>query len=102
MEKTKIFDCTIRDGSYAVNFKYTQTDVKNIVSRLVHLGIEYIEIGHGQGLNASFLLCIRFLQCNLHQNPLLMLKSILMQPCLWPRIARLVSSAFPELPVWKT
>lgn len=53
MEKTKIFDCTIRDGSYAVNFKYTQTDVKNIVSRLVRLGIEYIEIGHGQGLNAS-------------------------------------------------
>lgn len=53
MEKTKIFDCTVRDGSYAVNFKFTCTDVKNIVSRLVRLGIEYIEIGHGQGLNAS-------------------------------------------------
>ena len=53
MEKTKIFDCTIRDGSYAVNFKFTRTDVKDIVSRLVRLGIEYIEIGHGQGLNAS-------------------------------------------------
>lgn len=53
MKKTKIFDCTIRDGSYAVNFKFTRTDVKNIVSRLVRLGIEYIEIGHGQGLNAS-------------------------------------------------
>lgn len=53
MEKTKIFDCTVRDGSYAVNFKFTRTDVKNIVSRLVRLGIEYIEIGHGQGLNAS-------------------------------------------------
>ena len=53
MDKTKIFDCTIRDGSYAVNFKFTLTDVKNIVSRLVRLGIEYIEIGHGQGLNAS-------------------------------------------------
>lgn len=53
MEKTKIFDCTIRDGSYAVNFKFTKTDVKNIVSRLVRLGVEYIEIGHGQGLNAS-------------------------------------------------
>lgn len=53
MDKPKIFDCTIRDGSYAVNFKYTKTDVQNIVSRLVRLGIEYIEIGHGQGLNAS-------------------------------------------------
>lgn len=53
MNKTKIFDCTVRDGSYAVNFKFTCTDVKNIVLRLVKLGINYIEIGHGQGLNAS-------------------------------------------------
>lgn len=53
MNRTKIFDCTVRDGSYAVNFKFTCTDVKNIVSRLVKLGIDYIEIGHGQGLNAS-------------------------------------------------
>ena len=53
MDKTKIFDCTIRDGSYAVNFKFTRTDVKNIVSRLVKLGIEYIEIGHCQGINSS-------------------------------------------------
>ena len=53
MNKTKILDCTVRDGSYAVNFKFTCTDVKNIVARLVRLGIEYIEIGHGQGLNAS-------------------------------------------------
>lgn len=53
MKQTKILDCTIRDGSYAVNFKFTCTDVKNIVVRLVKLGIEYIEIGHGQGLNAS-------------------------------------------------
>ena len=53
MNKTKIFDCTIRDGSYAVNFKFTCTDIKNIVSRQVKLGVEYIEIGHGQGLNAS-------------------------------------------------
>lgn len=51
--KTQILDCTIRDGSYAVNFKFTCTDVKNIVARLVKLGIEYIEISHGMGLNAS-------------------------------------------------
>lgn len=50
---TNILDTTIRDGSYAVNFKFTRHDVKNIVSRLVKLGIEYIEIGHGMGLNAS-------------------------------------------------
>lgn len=49
----KILDTTIRDGSYAVDFKFTCKDVKNICSRLEKLNIEYIEIGHGQGLNAS-------------------------------------------------
>lgn len=49
----KIMDTTIRDGSYAVDFKFTCKDVSNIVSKLVNLGIEYIEIGHGMGLNAS-------------------------------------------------
>lgn len=51
----KILDVTIRDGSYAVDFKYSSAEVKDIVSRLVRLGIEYIEIGHGMGLNASSL-----------------------------------------------
>lgn len=48
-----ILDTTIRDGSYAVDFKFTCGDVKQAVSKLVKLGIEYIEIGHGQGLDAS-------------------------------------------------
>lgn len=49
----KILDATIRDGSYAVDFKFTCNDVKHICERLEKLNIEYIEIGHGQGLNAS-------------------------------------------------
>lgn len=49
----KIFDTTIRDGSYAVDFKFSCDDVINIVSKLERLGFEYIEIGHGLGLNAS-------------------------------------------------
>lgn len=49
----KILDTTIRDGSYAVDFKFSCRDVKRLVSRSARLGIEYIEIGHGQGLNAS-------------------------------------------------
>ncbi len=49
----QILDTTIRDGSYAVDFKFTCSDVRNIVTRLVKLGIKYIEIGHGMGLNAS-------------------------------------------------
>lgn len=49
----KIMDTTIRDGSYAVDFKFSCKDVSNIVSRLVNLGVEYIEIGHGMGIDAS-------------------------------------------------
>ena len=49
----KILDTTIRDGSYAVDFKFSCNDVKDLVSKSQRIGIEYIEIGHGQGLNAS-------------------------------------------------
>lgn len=49
----KILDTTIRDGSYAVDFKFSCKDVQDLVSKSHRIGIEYIEIGHGQGLNAS-------------------------------------------------
>lgn len=49
----KILDTTIRDGSYAVDFKFSCKDVQDLASKLQKIGIEYIEIGHGQGLNAS-------------------------------------------------
>ena len=48
-----ILDTTIRDGSYAVDFKFSCKDVAAIVTKLERLGFEYIEIGHGLGLNAS-------------------------------------------------
>ncbi|MBO4458963.1 MAG: hypothetical protein J5802_14750 [Butyrivibrio sp.] len=48
-----ILDTTVRDGSYAVDFKFSCDDVKNIVAKSAKIGIEYIEIGHGMGLNAS-------------------------------------------------
>lgn len=48
-----LLDCTIRDGSYAVDFKWTKEDVEKIISKVERLGFEYIEIGHGLGLNAS-------------------------------------------------
>lgn len=50
-----ILDTTIRDGSYALDFKFTTKDVSRICHRLEKLNIEYVEIGHGQGLNASSL-----------------------------------------------
>lgn len=49
----KILDTTVRDGSYAVDFKFSCKDVADLVGRAQRIGIEYIEIGHGQGLNAS-------------------------------------------------
>lgn len=48
-----LFDTTIRDGSYSVSFKWTEEDVIKIITKIERLGFEYIEIGHGLGLNAS-------------------------------------------------
>lgn len=49
----KLLDCTVRDGSYAVDFKWTKQDVEEIITKIERLGFEYIEIGHGLGLHAS-------------------------------------------------
>lgn len=48
-----ILDTTVRDGSYAVDFKFSCNDVQDLVGKSERIGIEYIEIGHGLGLNAS-------------------------------------------------
>ena len=48
-----ILDTTIRDGSYAVDFKFSVRDVRDLVRRSERIGMRYIEIGHGLGLNAS-------------------------------------------------
>lgn len=48
-----LFDTTIRDGSYSVDFKWTEEDVIKIITKVERLGFKYIEIGHGLGLNAS-------------------------------------------------
>ena len=49
---TQILDCTLRDGSYVINFKFSKNDTKEILSKLTIAGIKYIEIGHGLGLRA--------------------------------------------------
>jgi 4-hydroxy 2-oxovalerate aldolase len=48
-----ILDCTLRDGSYVVDFGFTADDTERFVNRLEGLGFPYIEIGHGVGLGAS-------------------------------------------------
>lgn len=53
MQTTKILDCTLRDGSYAINFQFTARDTAIIAGQLDLAGFELIEIGHGVGLGAS-------------------------------------------------
>lgn len=48
----KIIDTTLRDGSYAINFQFTKEQTSIISEKLEDAGIEYIEVGHGIGLNA--------------------------------------------------
>ena len=51
--KAKILDVTLRDGSYELDFQVSQQDEILVGHALERAGIELIEIGHGQGLNAS-------------------------------------------------
>lgn len=53
MSRIKILETTLRDGSYAINFTFTSADTAIICKQLEDAGFEYIEIGHGVGLNAS-------------------------------------------------
>lgn len=56
MKKNKdinIIETTLRDGSYAVSFSFTATDTSEICRNLENAGFDYIEIGHGVGLNAN-------------------------------------------------
>ncbi len=52
-KKPNILDCTLRDGSYVNNFKFTKKDTKIVCEKLEKSGINFIEVGHGIGLGAS-------------------------------------------------
>jgi len=49
----ELLDCTIRDGNYAVNFKFTEHDTEVLVAQLARLGFRWIEVGHGLGLGGT-------------------------------------------------
>ncbi len=51
--KIEILDCTIRDGSYVVNFNWPLEKVVGIVRDLASNNCRFIEIGHGLGLGAE-------------------------------------------------
>jgi 4-hydroxy-2-oxovalerate aldolase len=48
-----IFECTLRDASYVVNFQFTAEHTRLIAGALERAGFDHIEIGHGLGLGAS-------------------------------------------------
>ena len=50
---TQIMDVTLRDGSYAINFQFSEYETERICADLARAGFRYIEIGHGLGMNAS-------------------------------------------------
>lgn len=49
----EILDCTLRDGSYAVDFQFTEETIANVLAGVEAAGIRFIELGHGLGLNAA-------------------------------------------------
>lgn len=51
--KTELMDVTLRDGSYAINFQFSEYETEKIGRELDKAGVQYIEVGHGMGLNAS-------------------------------------------------
>ena len=53
MRKIQILDCTLRDGSYVLDFNFSLMDTLFISKVLFESGINYVEIGHGLGLGAS-------------------------------------------------
>jgi 4-hydroxy-2-oxovalerate aldolase len=51
--KIELMECTLRDGSYAIDFKFTERDTEVLAGVLAALGFKYIEVGHGFGLGAA-------------------------------------------------
>src|SRR4051812_24203176 len=49
----ELLDCTLRDGSYAVDFQLEEEFVTRLLSRLDATPVSKIEIGHGIGLEAE-------------------------------------------------
>jgi len=49
----QILDCTLRDGSYVIDFQFTADDTETIAGALDKENLPYIEVGHGVGMGAS-------------------------------------------------
>jgi 4-hydroxy-2-oxovalerate aldolase len=53
MTEPQILECTLRDGSYAIDYQFTERDCADLCAALESVGFDLIEIGHGVGLGGS-------------------------------------------------
>ena len=51
--RIKLFDCTLRDGSYQIDFGFNANHTYALVQALEDAGADYVEVGHGLGLGAE-------------------------------------------------
>lgn len=49
----ELLDCTLRDGSYAVDFQFDEQFVTNLLTRLARTPVSKVEVGHGIGIEAE-------------------------------------------------
>ena len=50
-----VLDCTLRDGSYLIDYRFTLEDALLVAVGLQQSGVNWIEIGHGLGVGAHSL-----------------------------------------------
>ncbi|MEQ9200772.1 MAG: hypothetical protein RLN80_12355, partial [Rhodospirillales bacterium] len=53
LKQVQILECTLRDGSYLIDFQFTADDTTRLTRALDKLGMGLIEVGHGVGIAAS-------------------------------------------------
>ena len=51
--KVDVLECTLRDGSYAINYSFTADDTRKISKVLQDAGFDLIEVGHGTGIGST-------------------------------------------------
>lgn len=52
-QRVSILECTLRDGSYVIDYQFTSEDTYIVCLGLKMAGFKHIEIGHGTGLGSS-------------------------------------------------